>query len=367
LAHGLLSAVAFLHDNGILHRDIKSDNVLIQPVTEEDEGHYQGQEWKAVLIDFSLAKPIDGTIFSSSSTSPDITDCAASNKDHAIQHTGEVGTVTYTAPEVWRAAAEEEEDEGFYGKPLDLWSVGIVLLELVNDQMLEATKHAHSLRLVQELLQTRFSDDTKPFPSILQGLLKVEPADRLTARQALQHDLFSKFHLDTSPPVQLVSMADALPLDLSHLEEEEEDEADNGRDEKKNGMSTSSRRNKQGTKQKRLEKVKQQRLATIQRILKNELGNGSKNPFTVSAAFEYAQMMLQLDDELDNLSESNTLLDCIILAFRFFEVEVLDLNELDKWQDGPFGNWTLQQYIDNESTIFMLMDYCLYPRNLQVL
>jgi serine/threonine protein kinase len=407
LAHGLLSAVAFLHDNGILHRDIKSDvsstfvfecycsfdrlhflicsymrmflfiqNVLIQPIDDEDR-HYPGQQWKAVLIDFSLAKPIDGTMFSSSitSTGKENTDSTTAGIDcHAIQHTGEVGTVSYTAPEVWRGAVEDKDGEaatggGVYGKPMDLWSVGIVLLELVNDQMLESTKHAQSLRLVQELLQTRFSLDAtnKPFPSILHGLLQVDPARRLSARQALQHDLFSKFQLDKFyPHVKLVSMTEALPLDLSHLEEDQEDEET----ATKNGASskTSSSRSKQGSvKQKRLEKAKQQRLATIQRILKNELGDGNKNPLTVSAAFEYAQMMLQLDDELDNLSESSTLLDCIVLAFRFFEVEVLDLNGLDQWQDGPFANWTLQQYIDNESTIFMLMDYCLYPRTLQVI
>ena len=48
IAHGLLSACAYLNDNAIMHRDIKADNVMLT-----DELH-------PVLIDFSLGKVLEG-------------------------------------------------------------------------------------------------------------------------------------------------------------------------------------------------------------------------------------------------------------------------------------------------------------------
>jgi serine/threonine protein kinase len=102
IAHGLLSAVAHLHDNGFIHRDIKSDNVML--VRVEDE-------WNPVLIDFSLAKLIEGSMYKSKQII----------LEETATHTGGAGTVTYTAPEVIELKP--------YGFKSDLWSVGVILLK----------------------------------------------------------------------------------------------------------------------------------------------------------------------------------------------------------------------------------------------
>ena len=75
--------------------------------------------------------------------------------------------------------------------------------------------------------------------------------------------------------------------------------------------------------------------------------------------------MEQLDDELDDLQQSAALLDCVVLAFRFWEREVLDLECLEEHDTGLFAQWNLAEYVDNETTLFLLLDYCLYPRMLR--
>ena len=100
------------------------------------------------------------------------------------------------------------------------------------------------------------------------------------------------------------------------------------------------------------------------RMLCNELG--CEHPMTPYAAFVYSQQMfLQIDDTLDDISHSQTLLDCVVLASKFFETEVRDLQELEEEGTRSFADWSLEEYYDNEGTLWMLMDHCLYPRGIQ--
>jgi hypothetical protein len=74
-----------------------------------------------------------------------------------------------------------------------------------------------------------------------------------------------------------------------------------------------------------------------------------------------------LEDKIDDSSSSQALVDCVLLAHRFFELELPDLDELknqDKEGKGSvFDNWTVEGYVDNEAALLYLLDYCLYPRD----
>ncbi|HET7509240.1 MAG TPA: serine/threonine-protein kinase [Solirubrobacterales bacterium] len=87
LARELLAALAHIHAAGILHRDVKPANVIVEP------------DATAKLIDFGIALPQDAT---------------------ALTRTGLVlGTERYAAPEVMEGQAASERS--------DLYSAGVVL------------------------------------------------------------------------------------------------------------------------------------------------------------------------------------------------------------------------------------------------
>ena len=312
LAHGLLSAVAHLHDHGILHRDIKTDNVLVQD-----------DPLKAILIDFSCAKPLamDSTVLSGSTTTTcKLHSSSTSSKAPSLNHhcdsmklTNTVGTVTYMAPEL--------VDQQSYGRPVDLWSVGVVLLELLTAQPLVATKNAHAFQEIQERLATL---PRQPFADLLRGLLNVDPAKRLSAREALRHSLFVKHGLE-EPPVQRLA--------ASRLEEDDDD--------KENAAVPPTPPNDRRWK----------RIQTLCREL------DCRHPWTARSAYHYCHAMEELDDELE---DTQTLLDCVVLAVRFWEVEALNVVALST-EYRSFRDWDLETYRDTEATLLMLLNYCLYP------
>lgn len=90
----LLESVAYLHDLGIVHRDLKPENILCGDDAEEVK-----------IADFGLSKMI-------SPTEKMMDPC---------------GSLSYIAPEVLAMTG--------YGKEVDLWSVGVILVLLVCGQL----------------------------------------------------------------------------------------------------------------------------------------------------------------------------------------------------------------------------------------
>jgi calcium/calmodulin-dependent protein kinase I len=89
----VLSAVDYLHKNDVVHRDLKPENLLYVTRAPDSE---------IVLADFGIAKTLD-------------------NKEESLQTMA--GSFGYAAPEVM--------DRKGHGKPVDMWSMGVITYTLL--------------------------------------------------------------------------------------------------------------------------------------------------------------------------------------------------------------------------------------------
>ncbi|KPI86702.1 putative rac serine-threonine kinase [Leptomonas seymouri] len=162
----LAIAVEYLRVRGIVHRDIKGDNLVL-----DAEGH-------VVLTDFGFAKNIVSTPLSDPSASPQV----------IRQHTS-CGTLAYIAPEV---LCNSRRRNG-YGLAVDWWSLGVVLFTFLTGYFpfLKQTSAETSQSIVSSPLQfpprPALSENAR---SLLDQLLQKDPEKRITCLADLRHHRF---------------------------------------------------------------------------------------------------------------------------------------------------------------------------------
>ena len=169
---GIFSGLGHLHSQGVVHRDIKLDNILLV-----DSKH-----------DMSKLKIIDLGFAEKTATS-ESTDCEGC---YAI-----CGTPMYLAPEIIRPILRKGNLQNHVrlGTQVDLWSCGVVLYMLLSGYPPFQTKgNASIIELLKDIDNVAYdfsdpvwecvSDDAM---SMVEGLLEADPAKRLTAEEALRH------------------------------------------------------------------------------------------------------------------------------------------------------------------------------------
>ncbi len=108
-ALAIADALAEAHRHGILHRDLKPDNVMI------------GSDGRLRVLDFGLAKRVEHEVTSENLETD--TDALAGLSSELTQHGELRGTPAYMAPEQWGT------DE--ITAAADLWSLGLLMHEMV--------------------------------------------------------------------------------------------------------------------------------------------------------------------------------------------------------------------------------------------
>ncbi|KAM9168600.1 serine/threonine-protein kinase PAK 4 isoform 2-T3 [Mergus octosetaceus] len=161
----VLKALSVLHAQGVIHRDIKSDSILLT------------HDGRVKLSDFGF--------------------CAQVNKE-VPRRKSLVGTPYWMAPELISRLP--------YGPEVDIWSLGVMVIEMVdgeppyfNEPPLKAMK------MIRDNLPPKLKNMHKVSPSLkgfLDRMLVRDPVQRATANELLKHPFLGK----AGPPSCIVPL-----------------------------------------------------------------------------------------------------------------------------------------------------------------
>ena len=194
----ILRGLKFQHSSGILHRDLKPRNLLVNSNCD------------LRICDFGLARANTNTLMTPSA-----------------QLTDYIATRWYRAPEVILSWAQ-------YGPSIDVWSVGCILAEMLRRKpLMPAQNSAEQMKMIVDLTGSPDADliakiqdaDNKQFMQQLpqqQGknfnqllsmcknpdaidlckkMLEFDPEKRITIQGALEHPYMAKLHQEDDEPL----------------------------------------------------------------------------------------------------------------------------------------------------------------------
>jgi serine/threonine protein kinase len=145
IIHDVANGIKQLHDNHIIHRDIKPGNILIK------DGKYY-------ICDFNLSRTF-----------------------HSEQMTPGryFGTDGYKAPEI------NDGISTIYTKKIDVWSLGVTILSLLGYPM--RNSELQYIKTIIKNIDSTLSDRDVNLVDLIKHMLKIDPKDRFDIDQVLSH------------------------------------------------------------------------------------------------------------------------------------------------------------------------------------
>ncbi|KAI8906340.1 kinase-like domain-containing protein, partial [Gorgonomyces haynaldii] len=153
IVKNILDAVQYLHNAGIVHRDLKPENLLMASSDEHAP---------VKLADFGLSTVV--------------------TNDNMLKTS--CGTLTYCAPEILKGEK--------YGKPVDMWSIGVITYILLSGyppfwNKDESVMLAQTIRGAFKFFSPDWDEVSQTAKDFISALIHVDHKERLTCEQALEH------------------------------------------------------------------------------------------------------------------------------------------------------------------------------------
>ncbi|KAL2097834.1 hypothetical protein ACEWY4_007041 [Coilia grayii] len=168
----IISGLKYLHNKGILHRDLKLGNFFVS------------ESMELRLGDFGLATKL----------------ATLDQRRKTI-----CGTPNYLAPEVLNRQG--------HGIESDVWSLGCVIYTLLcGNPPFETLDLKETYKCIKDIKYTLPSTLSPPAQKLISSILQKNPADRLTLDQILAHEYFTKGYTpDTLPPSSCIMVPEFNP------------------------------------------------------------------------------------------------------------------------------------------------------------
>ena len=190
----LIEGLKYIHENKIVHRDIKLDNILIDLNNT------------IKICDFGVSKKINPI-------------------DIMYDH---CGTPAYIAPEIFK-------DKGYEGFECDIWSAGVTLYYMVAGfQPFKANNIKDLQKIILSGKYNKLKGVSNEINDLIDGMLQVDPKKRFNINQILKHPWLNNVNLNQKKCVDLFTDAEKFLLkkfDVDYLNSSKENLIENFTDE----------------------------------------------------------------------------------------------------------------------------------------